>query len=248
MADITTQMSGGGAAVRHAGDPEASGPEARRPDPAPVLTAPPRQHPYDQALQLGFDALRSRPPSPGKLAALGVTAQDGTIRVPVLNRILCVDLEQGQVRVDASGPARSAWAVLTVHYLCAPDFTPDPRPVSFSYFQDCRSYLSVFGKRITQRFLATAGRNADQFVRLGAQLGGTPLHGWRTGFRFDIFPRVPITLVRYEGDDEMPPGASVVYCADAELLLPAEDRVVAAELLLDQLAGKPMSESGGSHA
>ena len=211
------------------------------------MTTPPRQRPYDLALQLGFDELRSRPPSSGKLAALGVTVEAGAIRVPVLDRVLSVEVEQGQVLVDAAGPARSAWAVLTVHYLCAADLTPDPRPVSFSYFQDCRSYLSVFGKRITERFLATTGRSGDEFVRLGEQLGGARLHGW-TGFRFDIFPRVPITLVRYDGDDEMPPGASIVYRADTERLLPAEDRVVAAELLLDRLAGKPMSETGGTHA
>jgi hypothetical protein len=65
------------------------------------------------------------------------------------------------------------------------------------------------------------------------------------GYRFDVFPRVPITIVRYEGDEEVAAGASIVYRADAGQLLPAEDRVVAAELLLDALAGKPVTESGG---
>ena len=172
----------------------------------------------------------------------------GAIRLPVLNRRLCVDLERCLVWVYEAGRARAAWAVLAVHYLCADGFMPDPRPVSFGYFQDCRSYLDVFGKRITQRFLATAGRTAAEFIRLAERAGGTRLPGSGTGYRFDVFPRVPIAIVRYEGDDELSPGASVVYRADAERLLPAEDRVVAAEVLLDQLAGKPMDETGGSHA
>lgn len=60
--------------------------------------------------------------------------------------------------------------------------------------------------------------------------------------RFAVFPRVPIAFFRFEGDTELAAGASVVYQADAEFLLPAEDRVVAAELLLDALAGKPLAE------
>jgi len=166
--------------------------------------------------------------------------------VPALNRCLSVDLEQGRVTVDGFGPARPVWAVLAVHYLCAENLSPDPREVSFSYFQDCRSYLTVFGKRITARFLATSGRTAETFERLAGSVGGTRMNGAGTGYRFDVFPRIPVAILRYEGDDEVPAGASIVYQADAERLLPAEDRVVAAEVLLDTLAGKPMTETGGT--
>jgi hypothetical protein len=88
---------------------------------------------------------------------------------------------------------------------------------------------------------------AAPFAQVAAQCGGVKVPGSGTGYRFDIFPRVPVTIIRYDGDDEIRPGASVLYRADAERLLPAEDRVVAAELLLDALAGKPMRENGGSN-
>jgi len=192
--------------------------------------------------------LSSRLPSPERLQSLGATLTERMIRIPALKRQLIIDLDQHQVRVDDSGPARPVWAVLVVHYLCAENLEPDFREVSFSYFQDCHSYLSVFGKRITARFLATSGRSAEEFVRLGEQFAGARVQGSGTGFRFDIFPRVPITLIRYEGDDEVSPGASIIYRADAERLLPAEDRVVAAELLLDILWGKPMTETEGLYA
>lgn len=243
MAGIPTQALRGGRAVRGT-EPE---PGTARKDP-PVLAAPPRQRPYDQALQLGFVSLCGAPPSPERLASLGATLTANLIRLPVLKVELRVDLDQRRVWVNEVDHARSAWAVLAVHYLCAENLAPDPSPVSFSYFQDCRSYLSVFGKRITERFLATSGRSAQQFARLGEQVGGVRVPGSGTGYRFDLFPRVPITIVRYEGDDEVCPGASVIYRADAERLLPAEDRVVAAELLLDLLSGKPVNEIGVLHA
>ncbi len=208
-----------------------------------ALTPPPRQNPYDQALQRGLDRLGAQLPSAERLAALGAEMRAKTIRLPALNRVLCVDLDSRRVRVDdAAAPLHAGWAVLAVHYLCAADPAPDPRAVSFSHFQDCRSYLSVFGKRIVERFLATSGRTPERFAQAAAPLGGRKVAGSGTGYAFDVFPRVPITIIRYDGDEEIRPGASVIYRADAERLLPAEDRVVAAELLLDALAGKPMTE------
>lgn len=202
------------------------------------------QRPYDQALEKGLVTLRSRLPCPERMNTLGAIPAGNLIRVPVLNRHMLVDVDQRRVFGDDASLARSVWAVLVVHYLCAVDLAPDNREVSFSYFQDCRSYLSVFGKRITARFLATSGRSMETFVRLAEAVGGIKMPGPGTGYRFDVFPRVPITIVRYDGDEEMPAGASIIYHADAERLLPAEDRVVAVELLLDALAGKPMTEKG----
>lgn len=212
------------------------------------MTDKPPQRPYDQALQRGLDTLSSQPPSAERLHSLGATLTGRIIRVPTLKRQLSIDLDQRLVRVDDSGSARPVWAVLAVHYLCAENLEPDFREVSFSYFQDCQSYLSVFGKRITARFLATSGRSAEEFSQRGEPLAGARVPGSGTGFRFDVFPRVPVTLIRYEGDDEVSPGASIIYQADAERLLPAEDRVVAAELLLDILWGKPMTEMEGLYA
>jgi len=209
------------------------------------MTEKPQQRPYDQALQQGLDTLRSRLPSPERLQSLGAILAGNTIRLPALDRILSIDLEQSRVLVDDSVRARPVWAILAVHYLCAENVTPDASEVSFSYFQDCRSYLSVFGKRITARFLATSGRSSQEFLRLGEQFTGTRIPSEGIGFCFNVLPRVPITLIRYEGDDEIPAGASIIYRADAERLLPAEDRVVAAEVLLDILSGKSMTESGG---
>ena len=243
MAGISTQARNGGRAGPGAGPDRRAA--RRKPASAGAAPAPPRQRPYDQALRRGFDVLCAAPPTSDRLASLGVTLTAHTIRLPVMNRELHIDLDQRGVRVDETRLARSAWAVLAVHYLCAAHLTPDPRPVSFSCFQDCRSYLSVFGKRIIERFPATSGRSAQQFAQRGEQCGGTRVAGSGIGYRFDLFPRVPITLVRYEGDDEVSPGASVIYRADVERLLPAEDRVVAVELLLDHLSGKPMSEIGG---
>lgn len=206
---------------------------------------PPRQQPYVLALRIGFDALLSRELSPEKLEALGVQRIGDVIHVPALNRGLLVDLENRMVRVEDAGRARASWALLAVHYLCAEDVSSDLREVSLAHFPECRGYLAVFNNRIIRRFLATSGRTAEQFERSSEQLQAERLFGPNLAFRFPVLPRVPITITRYEGDEELEPGANVIYRADAGRLLPAEDCIVAAELVLDSLLGKPMEDSLG---
>lgn len=211
------------------------------------MVSPP-QRPYQQALDCAFHALRNRPPSPLVLESLGARAVGDVIHVKALNHSLQVDRTRACVTVDgAAEKARIMWAVLVVHYLCAGDPPRDTRAVSFGAFQDGCSYASVFQKRITGRFLASIGRSVEGFVAAAERVGGIRIPGEAVGYRFNILPRVPIAIFRFEGDTELEAGASVVYQADSALLLPAEDRVVAADLLLDALAGKPITEPGGAH-
>lgn len=200
----------------------------------------PKQRPYEQALSRGFDRLTPSLLSGEHISALGGTLNDSIISLPALSKHLEIDLTRREVFIDGNRAA-TGWAVLSIHYLSASNLKPDMREVSFSHFQDCRTYLSVFGKRILGRFLATSGRTSEQFIKCAEQNGGTKVPSSGTGYRFNVLPRVPITINRYDGDEETGPGASVIYRADAENLLPAEDRVVAAELLLDVLSGKPMT-------
>lgn len=222
---------------------EAVGRRAEYARSAQACRIPPRQKPYDRALELGFETLLACQPTDAKLDALGASRRGPIVTLPALNRCLHVGLDVRTVSVEHVGPARQAWAILAVHYLCAEDVSLDVREVSLNHFADCRGYLDVFSKRIIQRFLGTAGRSQERFVESSERLGGKRLSGSGVAYRFEVLPRVPIVIVRYEGDDELGPGASVTYRADAEHLLPAEDRIVAAELLVDALCGKPMEES-----
>ena len=208
--------------------------------------APSEPRPYEIAYVMGFDALLAREPSAEKLEALGASRESGIVSLPVLNRRLLVDPSNREVNVEGGGRARRSWALLVLHYLLAGDVSLDTREVSIGHFADCRGYLPVFGNRIIGRFLATVGSSRERFIELSERLGGTRLPGPGTAYRFDVLPRVPITMIRHEGDEELGPGANVVYRADMERLLPPEDRVVVAELLLDALSGKPIEEQAES--
>lgn len=212
------------------------------------------QRPYETALRLAFDLLRREKPSDGKLHALGAARQDGLIRIPALHERLLIDPNDQEVFVagkdagERRGRVGHAWALVALHYLCAADLSVDLRAVSFGDFTDSLGYASVFAKRVIGRFLATSGRNGEQYEAAGRRIGGRRLMTPEIAFTFEVLPRVPLTIIRHEGDEDLGAGANVIYHADAAHLLPAEDRIVAAELVIDALNGKQLREHGGVHA
>ena len=219
-----------------------------------VSPIPPRQRPYELALHLAFERLKRDGPSDAKLHALGAVRQEGMIRIPALAESLLIDLEGQDVFVAGgdSGERRMraghAWALVALHHVCAADLRVDSRAVSFSEFTDCQGYVGVFAKRVIGRFLATCGKTREQFEAASLRIGGKRMAAPGVAFAFDVLPRVPIIVVWHAGDEDLGAGANVIYHADAAHLLPAEDRVVAAELVIDALNGKQLAENGGVHA
>ena len=200
---------------------------------------PPRQQPHEQAIALAFTALHARRLTDERLSLLGAERRSGSIFIPVLQHRIRVDPDAREVFIDEDGIARRSWALLALHYLCADEVGEDTREVTFPRFLDARGYAMVFQKRIIARLLATVGRSAALFSQRSEALPGERREGTGLGYRFNVLPRVPISIIRHDADEEFGAEATVLYRADAEWLLPAEDRVVAAELLLDALAGKP---------
>lgn len=211
---------------------------------------PPQQRPHELALRMAFDRLLRENPTDGKLGALGAVRRDGLIEIPALRERLLIDPEgrnvfrAGDNTGESRAPAGHAWALIALHHLCAADVRVDAREVAFGDFTDSMGYVRAFAGRIVGRFLATSGRSGEGFEAAARRIGGRRLPSPGVAFAFEVLPRVPLTLVRHEGDDELAPAAGVIYRADAAWLLPAEDRIVAAEILLDALKGK----NGGSHA
>ncbi len=219
-----------------------------------VSPMPPRQRSYELALRLAFERLKREGLSDVKLHALGAVRREGMIQIPALTESLRIDLEGQDVFVAGGNsgarpmPVGHAWALVALHHLCATDLSVDLHEVSLSEFTDCQGYVGVFAKRVIGRFLATSGRTREQFEAASLRTGGKRIAAPGVAFAFNVLPRVPIIVVWHAGDEELGAGASVIYQADAAHLLPAEDRIVAAELVIDVLNGKPLAENEGAHA
>lgn len=132
-----------------------------------------------------------------------------------------------ETSVGAANPDTFAERILILHYLLKASGTPlSGRLVGFDQLAGGRFYGSAFRKRtelpLASLFSKDPGRLVQAAVRLGGMQGG---HGSSSALLTPL-PRVPMTLIVWAGDDELPANAKVLFDDTAEEYLTTEDIAV----------------------
>lgn len=149
-----------------------------------------------------------------------------------------VDGEVDVRRSDGEGDLSLPEKILVVHYLLGSTGKPATGEyINFRQVPDGRFYFDAFQRRARDPFLATFGRSADLFRRCAGMLGGNLVDGGDVGMEFCVFPHVRVRLILWEGDDEFPPEAGVLFDAGIRENLPAEDIAVLSGMLVYKLMG-----------
>jgi hypothetical protein len=128
--------------------------------------------------------------------------------------------------------------ILITHYLLgASGMCPTGKMISFRQIPDGQFYFEAFQKRARDPFLLTFGGNADLFRTCGGTLGGRPVPVGDVGMEFDLLPHVTVQLVLWQGDEDFPPEASVLFDESIQTRLSAEDIAVLSGMLVYRLVG-----------
>lgn len=96
-------------------------------------------------------------------------------------------------------------------------------------------YIKPFTGRVLTRAAFTFGTRIDAFRTAAGKMGGIPLRHGDAGYEFTLFDNYRLRLLVWEGDDEFPPNAQLLYTANFADGFAAEDRVVAGDLLISAL-------------
>ena len=133
--------------------------------------------------------------------------------------------------------------ILICHYLLNASTEPaSGELITFRQIADGQFYFDAFQRRARDPFLATFGHNPDAFRSCGEMLGGRPVGTGDVGMTFQVLPRIDIQLILWQGDDEFPPEANILFDASIEHRLPVEDIAVAAGMLVYRLMGIARSQ------
>ncbi|MHB8171032.1 MAG: DUF3786 domain-containing protein [Thermincolia bacterium] len=123
--------------------------------------------------------------------------------------------------------------ILILHYLVTATGQPiQNQYISFKELPDGAIYIEPFTKRTINPMLKLFGQNLDLFKAAAAKLGGVEKNLGHAGMTINVFPKVPITYVIWEGDDEFPASGNVLFDASAESYLPTEDYAVVASQVI----------------
>jgi len=114
--------------------------------------------------------------------------------------------------------------ILILHYLTLAKDTPATnRLITFKQLPGCASYFPVFSQRATKPLLNHFGEKPELLIDAAKNLGGYKTNYGDVAITINAFPRVPITLALWRGDEEFPPRGSIMFDANISNYLSAED-------------------------
>ena len=93
-------------------------------------------------------------------------------------------------------------------------------------------YIKPYTGRVLTRAAFTFGTRLDAFRAACEKIGGTPVKHGDAGYRFNFIGNYAMQILVWEGDDEFPPNAQILYSDNFAEGFAAEDRVVAGDILI----------------
>jgi hypothetical protein len=115
-------------------------------------------------------------------------------------------------RAETSEQSASFVQSLILTYLATADgTTPSSRWVGFRDLPHGMFYVQAFEGYSGGRLVRELQGGIGAFRRAAEALGGAPLEIGDAGYAFTVLPRVHLALVYWEGDDEFPSQARVLF-------------------------------------
>jgi len=96
-------------------------------------------------------------------------------------------------------------------------------------------YIKPYTGRVLTRAAFTFGTRVAAFRAACEKMGAVALPHGDAGFQFDLVGGYRIQILVWEGDEEFPPNAQVIYSDNFAEGFAAEDRVVAGDILISTI-------------
>ncbi|MFQ6117574.1 MAG: DUF3786 domain-containing protein [Candidatus Bipolaricaulia bacterium] len=160
---------------------------------------------------------------PAELAELaGAEYREGELRLRLFDKEYriphpeLVAYEQG-----SRDPAPEELQALLLDYLRRADGTPPTGEwLAFRELDHGQFYYRAFQGYSGDSLAREIGNDLEGFRRAAGLLGGKPLEFGDASFEFEVLPHLRMALVYWQGDEEFPPRASVLFDAAAARYLP----------------------------
>ena len=155
--------------------------------------------------------------------------------LPFFESRLTVDFGRRLV-LFAGRQADEATAILALHYLagCGPE-VPRGVLVPFNQADGGTAYYEAFKRRTIDRVAKEFGEDPGSLIRAGGVLGGMDRELGAASIDIRAFPKVRLTLIVWEGDEEIPASANVLFDSVALDILDTEDLAVVGSLTMARL-------------
>ena len=96
-------------------------------------------------------------------------------------------------------------------------------------------YIKPYTGRVLTRAAFTFSFKLDAFKAAAEKMGAEPVKHGDAGYRFDLIGGYQMQILIWQGDEEFPPNAQILYSDNFAEGFAAEDRVVAGDILISTI-------------
>ena len=96
-------------------------------------------------------------------------------------------------------------------------------------------YIQPYTGRVLTRAAFTFGSRIDAFRHAAEKMGAVKENHGDAGYEFELVPGYRMQILVWEGDEEFPPNAQMLYSDNFETGFAPEDRVVAGDILISTI-------------
>jgi len=122
--------------------------------------------------------------------------------------------------------------ILVLHYLSQAKGTePTGKLITYRDLPGGVVYFPTFSKRTTDQLARRFGKEPALLVEASRSLGGGEIDYGDVGVVINGFSRVPLTLVLWQGDEELAPQLNLLFDANITDYLESEDVTILCEVL-----------------
>ncbi len=170
------------------------------------------------------------------------------ITINYLNQPYLITLPEAEISlVDSQDKVPIRDKVLILHYFTSAKGTSLANKfITYKELPGGNTYFPTFAKRTTKPILKYFNQNPHYLIPAAANLGGYKADYGDVAVTINAFRRVPITIVLWQGDDELAPEGSVMFDATISDYLSSEDITILCETITWKLISY-LRESATSH-
>ncbi|MFC1987719.1 DUF3786 domain-containing protein [Chloroflexota bacterium] len=162
-----------------------------------------------------------------------VTDSQKEIVIHYLDKPYRIALPNAEVSlVDSTEQVPIRDKLLILHYFISAKGTPlANKLITFRELPEGVVYFPTFSKRTVKPLLAHFDKEPQLLLEAAKNLGGCKADYGDTAVTISAFSRVPINIILWRGDEELPPQGNVAFDATIPDYLPTEDITVLCETI-----------------
>ncbi|QLH74608.1 MAG: DUF3786 domain-containing protein [Methanomassiliicoccales archaeon] len=167
----------------------------------------------------------------------GGRAEGSMILIRMLNGE--ASIEPGRRRIECNVPGSGfLLEIVVLHYVkgCLDNAPSKGKEwLLFRQLPGGEVFQPAFQKRVVQGIAKRFSSRPDELLRAGLSLGGRKEDLGDATVVLPFFPRLEVRVTVWEGDDEVPGSATLLFSPETPSLLPTEDLTEVGEVVLSAL-------------